>query len=508
MLGLAGLLGFASLIYGTFSAHADISFDATEIGTALHFGLFWVALVLLGAPIFVAWGSPKRRYTLPTSSFMIVACPMVCSMVSMFVPYALTATALNLLFNAGWPISGPGLVAALMLAWLQAILWSTSNSPGLQLVSSLAGFAVALFGVMQFAVPGRRASGWYHEGIDLSHLLMFSLASLVCVIVGTFGFANLRRGGGFDVDRIVDWAKRFLPKTARATPFASPVSAQFWLEWTERGYILPVGTMLVGAAALLLAILVSLGSVTPGDSEGFVGGLSTMLLMLGVVTGIYLGGRSEDGQFGNFNGTRPLTDGQIANSVLASATVGILVSVVVWAVYMAAALFILQWHAGTSPLHAANEQRQLLRLFGFVTLYVGAVWAVICLTTSLFLAGKKVPGVVVCTVLGMWMAAAIGERFLISREAQPMFQHLVILVWGGLPPVCIAAAFVAGWWLKLISRNTIVLAAAIVAVMFAAVHLAGLTREHEAYLPVLWACSLTPAALAVAPLAVWWNRHR
>ena len=222
LLGLAGVLGLASLIYGTFSLQADISFDGTEVGTAMHFGLFWVALVVFGAPIFVAWGSPNRRYTLPASSFMIVACPMVCSMVSMFVLYALAATALNLFFNAGWPISGPGLVAALMVAWLQAILWSTSNSPGLQLVSSLAGFAVALFGVMQFAVPGRRASGWYHEGIDLSHLLMFSLASLACVVVGTLGFANLRSGGGFDVDRIVDWAKRLLPKIARTRPSNRP----------------------------------------------------------------------------------------------------------------------------------------------------------------------------------------------------------------------------------------------------------------------------------------------
>ena len=279
---------------------------------------------------------------------------------------------------------------------------------------------------------------------------------------------------------------------------------------------------------MLLAYLVSLSSVTPGDWEGFVGGLSTMLLMLGVVAGIYLGGRSEDGQFGNFNGTRPLTDGQVANTVLASTTVGILASVVVWAVYMAAALFILQWHVGTPPLHDANEPLQLLRLFGFVTLYVGAAWAVICLTTSLFLAGKKVPVVVLCTAFGVWIAGVIGTRFLVSRAGQSAINdlfvlvcwvrppaglvagidHLFILVCAVLPLVCIAVTFVVAWRLKLISRNTIVLAAAIVAVMFAGAHLAGFTRDHEAYLPVLWACSLTPAALAVAPLAVWWNRHR
>ena len=252
---------------------SDISFRGTEVGTAMHFGFFWVTLFFLGAPILAAWGAPQRRYTLPTSSFVIVACPMVCSMVSMFVLYAMAATTLNMLYDAGWPIWGPGLVAALSVAWLQAILWSTSNSRGLQLVSCLASFGVLLFGVMNFASPGRPASGWFHEGIDTSHVLVLSLASLVCVGVGTVGFANLRRGSGLDVNRIVDWASRLLPKTARATPFSSPTSAQFWLEWTERGYVMPVGTVLIGVAVLLFTFFVSSTLWHPGTrvslSAGF-----------------------------------------------------------------------------------------------------------------------------------------------------------------------------------------------------------------------------------------------
>jgi hypothetical protein len=249
------VVGFASLLYGLIALESDISFRGTQVGTSMHFGFFWVTLFFLGAPILAAWEAPQRRYTLPTSSFVIVACPMVCSMVSMFVLYAMAATTLNVLYDAGWPIWGPGLVAALSVAWLQAILWSTANSQGLQLVSSLVSFGVLLFGVMQFASPGRPASGWFHEGIATSHVLVFILAALVCVGVGTVGFANLRRGSGLDVNRIVDWAGRLLPKGARATPFASPTSAQFWLEWTERGYTMPVGTVLIGVAVLLSACL-------------------------------------------------------------------------------------------------------------------------------------------------------------------------------------------------------------------------------------------------------------
>ena len=40
VLGLAGVVGFASLLYGAFSLQSDMSFRGTEAGTAMHFGFF------------------------------------------------------------------------------------------------------------------------------------------------------------------------------------------------------------------------------------------------------------------------------------------------------------------------------------------------------------------------------------------------------------------------------------------------------------------------------------
>ncbi len=513
LLGLAGVVGFASLLYGAISLESDLSFRGTEVGTSMHFGFFWVTLIFLGAPILAAWGAPQRRYTLPTSSFVIVACPMVCSMVSMFVLYAMAATTLNLLYDAGWPIWGPGLVAALSVAWLQAILWSTSNSQGLQLVSSLVSFGVLLFAVVLYASPGGPTTGWFQEGLDTSFMLMFGLASLVCVGVGTVGFANLRRGSGFDVNRIVEWADRLLPKTARATPFSSPTSAQFWLEWTERGYVMPVGTALIGVAMLLITPFVA-----HEDSDSFLGGMTMILFPPAIVIGIFLGGRSENGQFGNFNGSRPLTDSQVAKAVLTSTTVGVLSSALIWAAVMGTVSLILGQASNLPSLQSMIEQFEPIhllefatlgfRLLGITTLGIGAIWGAVGLMTSLFLAGKKVSGVVVCTVFGVLIAGSIGPKFLLSPEAQDTFRYVLVPACIVLPLVGIAACFVASWRLQLISRGTLVLAAAIVAAMFAGAHLSGFTMESEFYLPVLWACSLTPSALAVAPLAVWWNRHR
>jgi hypothetical protein len=81
-------------------------------------------------------------------------------------------------------------------------------------------------------------------------------------------------------------------------------------------------------------------------------------------------GGESSGQFGDFNGSRPLTDGQVANAVLASTTVGVLVSAVIWAVFMAATLLILEQRTGRSSLQGMVEQFELTRPLEFVLLGV------------------------------------------------------------------------------------------------------------------------------------------
>ena len=471
----------------------------------MHFGFYSVALFFLGAPILTAWGTPRQRYTLPASSFSIVTCPMICSMVTMFVLYALAAAMLNLLYDAGWPIWGPGLVAAFLVGWTQAILWSTSNSQGLQLVSCLVSFGVLLFGVMTCAMPGESASGWFHEALDTSNVLAFGLAALFCLGVGTVGFANLRCGRRIDVSRIAEWPSRLFPKAARATPFPSPTAAQFWLEWTERGYVMPVGTAVIGVVVLLITPFVS-----PPDSIEFINGISAILLLPTLVVGLFLGARSPNGQFSNFNGSRPLTDNQIGNAVLASVTVGVLSSALIWAVVMGAVSLFLRL-ADTPPSLPSTSELFVIsvRLVGIATLVVGVAWSVVALMTSLILAGKKVSSVVIGTLFGVLIVGKMVPHLPLSPEAQDTFLFVFGRACIFLPPVGITATFVVGWWLQLVSRGTLAFAAGIVALMLAGTHLAfGFTNAPNSYLPALWGCCLAPSALVVAPLAVRWNRHR
>jgi hypothetical protein len=234
--------------------------------------------------------------------------------------------------------------------------------------------------------------------------------------------------------------------------------------------------------------------------------------------GLFLGSRSKSGQFGNFNGALPLTDGQVANAVLASVTAGILSSALIWAAFWAAVWLILERDSNLPSLQSMIEQlgsiRPLeftilgIRLLGVITLGLGVIWGTVALMTSIFLAGRKVGVVVVSTVVGGWIVGGVGSELMLSSEALETFRYVFGWACIVIPLVGIATAFVAGWWMKLISRSTLALAVAIVAAMFVGAHFVfGFTGDPESYLPALWGCCLAPSALAAAPLAVWWNRH-
>jgi hypothetical protein len=276
---------------------------------------------------------------------------------------------------------------------------------------------------------------------------------------------------------------------------------------------MPVGTALIGVAVLLITPF-----VLPPDSIEFINGMSAILFLPAIVVGLFLGARSPDGSFGNFNGSRPLTDSQIANALLKNLTVGVLSSALVWAVVLGAVALILALLGRLPSLQSVSLQLELsrapevaylgIRLLGLVALGLGAIWGVVALMTSLVLAGKKVGGVVMCTLFGVWIGGGVGSELLFSPEAQDTFQRVFFFSFVALTLLGNAAGFGAAWWMKLISSNTLLLAAGIVGAMILGAYLVGITSEPDAFLAVLWGCLLAPSALAVAPLAVWWNRHR
>ena len=478
------------------------------------FPFFWITALSLGSALFLTLANSRLRYTLPAPSWLLVAGPMACVMLTMFLQYAVVATTLNAWFHADWPIVGPGLLAAVMIAWCQAVVWSTSNSLGLPFLICLTSFLAFIF-----ATAGRIASNGviiteFPSEVGVWHLFAFALATLVCASIGTVGFASLRRGTGLDGKRILDWLServRFRPAAA-AAPFASADSAQFWLEWTRRGYVLPLGTTVIAAWAILLALSLPAHVITNSITSGsdFFGSVLAFWPMPLFVVSIFWGNRSPNFEFGPFAASRPLSDRQIASAVLKSATLGLISSAAIWAVGMTLVFWIVVIRRETPmrvpvPGHNAGFRG----LPGGTVLAAMAIWSFVGLGTSLSLAGRKVLGIAMALAFAVWMAAVVVPMFLQDDRSHAEFTGLYFII-------CLihclygcAFAFIATWRRHLISVLTLWLAGAMVLFAVAVLYSfgGGHGRWYE-WLIVLGCFCLLPIPLAAAPLAVYVNRHR
>jgi len=466
---------------------------------------YWITILILGSFIFLNLQHPWRRYTLPASSFLLVAVPMACAMLTTFVQYALVAMILNAAFDAGWGILGPGLLAALMVAWCQAVQWSTSNTLGLPFLVCLSSFVASVFVTVRWTPRSGLKISEFLPTVSLWQMLGFGLATLVCVGVGTVGFASLRCGSGIDGRRISDaLSERFdFRRAARTTPFSSPTSAQFWLEWTRRGYVLPAVIASIGIAAIVLVWSLP---ATLFDATHIAGQASSILVVPVWLIGFFWGHRSPNFEFGAFNGSRPLSDRQIANAILKSATLGLILSAAIWFACMALVVLIVGGREEISGLCRQLEQQEVVAGLAFISIGLTAIWSFVGFVTSLSLAGRKVVLYAFAMAFGAWMTGALlplgfGDKSQIAFSAFYSTVFAILCLSG-----CVAA-FAAVWHWHLISVRTLCLAATIVLTAVGALYSAGMPIAWQSW-PVVVYCCLLPLPLAAAPLAVYTNRHR
>ncbi len=174
------------------------------------------------------------------------------------------------------------------------------------------------------------AMAWFLPHLGRWHVLWFALATLVCVGVGTAGFARLRHGLVIDFRPIIDRMRarlRWMPVVVKA-PFSSPQAAQLWLEWRERGWVLPAVVAALGIGVIVVAACVPAKEIAGMPIAD--GGSSLVVAVLFVI-GFFWGNRSSTFEFRAFKGSRPLSDRQIAAAVLKSVTVGLISTGFVWA---------------------------------------------------------------------------------------------------------------------------------------------------------------------------------
>jgi hypothetical protein len=481
----------------------DPTFRLGEVGDQFQFPLYWTSLILLGPSVLSALGKPQHRYTLPASNFLIVSTLMTCAMATIFAQYAVMALSLNALFDLGWPVLGPSLLAAVLVAWCQAMLWSTSNSTGLQVLACAASAALLGIAIVVWGRPNRSWMEWLSH-VGAWHYLTFAVAAAICVAVGTFGFAKVRAGAGFDVGPLFDWLRRVfgLQNTSQFAPFSSPARAQLWLEWTERGRALPAGTAILGLVLLTIALF-----VPRRDGSDLAGAFLAFFCAPLSVIGIFFGSRSKLGEFGSFNGSRPLSDGKVAGAILKSFTLSLISSAVVWLVFFVLVNVIVIGRWVTSDFSLAIRTTGVPALAARIVLCTLAVWSGVGLVTALSLAGRRVVGLALPTVLGVWMAGVL-IAICLPTEIQDTFMHAYTAGWLFVCAIAAAATFIVSWRRKLIFMPSVLLAALLISITLAAAVGSGWIRQEVFGYVLLFGCGLIPIPLAAAPLAVFVNRHR
>jgi hypothetical protein len=304
------------------------------------------------------------------------------------------------------------------------------------------------------------------------------------------------------------WVERvFDPAPPVGLPFRTPAQAQFWLEWRLKGPILP--------AAVVMGLVVGLGcwvifSRVPQDLlEGCVGG-GAMLSVLGIGIGFVMGNTGPHDanlKMGNFLATRPMTDTDLARTILKTAGQGVIIAWAIWAVAFLA-VYVILLACGVVPQAGLPKE---VEWWYFPATLLG-LWATLTLVTSLGLMGRP-HLVVILFILGvsLFIGTSLVSKYVLSHDGQRL------LVRGC--QIAVSIAFVLGTaWAFVVARRRSLIAASTMYLAIAAwlllcalvgidrlLHPARPLAEHVVALGLL---TLALAPLAAAPLALSWNRHR
>ncbi|MCI0462629.1 MAG: hypothetical protein L0Z62_37240 [Gemmataceae bacterium] len=499
--------------------------DGLMLSMLFSFGLVYVAAVFaygFDGPIETREsGYPARLFTLPVWTGALVGVPMLQGPLATSLLWVAWCQFVLRPVGLEVPLGLTALTVAAFVACLQALLWTPFGLPWVRILVAIP-VLVALILVPVLAPA---------YGIPEA-LLAGVLAALIptAYLVALAGVRRARRG---DVPAWGEWLRPALGTLARMRlwsgareprPFASAARAQLWFEWRchVSSFPLTVGCVLV----ILLAYIFWLEPRPENKIRvGWV--LLYQPLLFAALQGLSLGRSASSWKLGlqmsAFNATRPLTCSELVAAKFKAAALGTLAA---WALVAVAGLVWL--------LHTGAYERVPALWDGLVAaqgpLKAGAVvvmavavpllltWALLAGQMYLGLTGRKwilygFPALCFAALLvGTWTLLPRGE-WQPDREAT-----IALFAWvGGV--VVVLKLLTAGWALRALVRRGQVkggtlarlLGAWLLVVSGLFVLLMWLLPAGVVapYLLALVIVVLAPLArLALAPLALAWNRHR
>jgi hypothetical protein len=477
-------------------------------------------------------GFPARQFTLPVRTGVLVRWPMIYGTVAVALAWVVLAYFVFRRSGLDVPVWGPALAGAALLAWFQAVVWSPFGLPWLR-VAVVVGLLNA-FGALPLV---------FREYGPSEPVILMVFAGLIAAAYGVAyaGVASARRGDVPDWWWLPRLVSRVLERRSwRPRSFASPARAQLWLEWRRSGRALPifVGCWLAfllpflptmewfesaGAAAGLFPVVA--GVSAPASATLKVLGTLLLLPVL-LATGFGLGGSGPSSRspyaLSSFAATRPQSTAALVAIKVRTAMRS---SLVTWALTV---LVVLVWLVPTGKYEALLEFRGRW-LADYHPLEVAALSLVILIGLWALTWRQLVNGLWISLTGRAWFNAAsmgLGFGLLVALcyLGGWLYRHPEALgtVWALLPWLAGSAVLlkfgVAGWAVRALSRRGLVAARTLahlagVWLLAAGGLLALLCWLVPGHVPRHWiACGvilvLPLARVALAPLALAWNRHR
>lgn len=498
------LVGCMAPFYAVLSIHADVRM---QLNHAIFGAVYWAALVM----VLPTCDFPRRQYTLPVHTSTLVGCILFNGALAVAMAYLLAALSFNTLFQAGWPLWGPAWWAVVTYMGFQAAMWSLGRGGGGFVALAVIAAFVGPPCLFQRLVPAVSSTGAAPVWPTITPTeLVVSLTVVAGIYLAAVHFvARDRHGDAWSLawfspshwlHRIGDRAPAETMTRNEFTPrsFRSPHAAQFWMEWRSKGRFVPLAVIGMLALLCVIAVVNRLDSymVTAAWQS-----LTAMLLLTAPLVGVCLGHRSERFDIKPFLATRPLGDTDLAMIVLRHSAMVCGATAILWLVGVA--LIVAVWGPPPESLPTAYDATaHLLPKASIAALICGGlVWTLVGLGAALAMARS-------------WFVLAggigAGVLLLVVVCMLPLTDRAVTFVTAAACLGATAAAYAAAWRRNLVSLRAVVGALAVYVLLLVCflLMLAEGIMPLEVFLPMVGFSAAPLAPLALAPLALAWNRHR
>ena len=290
---------------------------------------------------------------------------------------------------------------------------------------------------------------------------------------------------------------------------ATPMSAELWAEWTQRGRVMPSGAILV---TIILCCFYLSGRF---EWQSVVQGIaicSWLQLISGAIIGMFLGHVGERFDFHEHLATRPLADAQLADVKLRNIFKSVCWTWFVWAIGICL-IVVCMAAIGKAPtgwddlVPPGTDPRALI--IGVVIVPL-ASWALTSLAASVAILR---PWLIksVCLSVVAFPVIPMGLSALLPHE---LASDILNWGWIGVTIGGTVALYVTAFRLRLITKTRIALVAGVymllvaTGLLFASFLPPPNARMSQEIGFLLSTCVLPFVCIAAVPVAIWWNRHR